>query len=94
VDEDPDGDLVNYELNIRFPGQYADAETGLHYNYFRNYDSRIGRYIESDPIGLRGGPSTFAYVLNNPIAGFDNFGLETYSGFSQPLETELRQAVI
>jgi RHS repeat-associated protein len=37
------------------PGQYYDVETGKHYNYFRDYDPSIGLYVESDPIGLRGG---------------------------------------
>jgi RHS repeat-associated protein len=41
--------------NLRLPGQYYDAETGLHYNYFRDYDPGVGRYVESDPIGLQGG---------------------------------------
>jgi len=63
-------------LNLRFPGQYFDQETGLHYNYFRDYEAGTGRYIESDPIGLYGGPTTYGYVLGNPLGGIDPRGLE------------------
>jgi len=61
-------------LNLRFPGQYFDAETGLNYNYFRDYEPGTGRYVESDPIGLRGGDATYAYVGANPLASYDPFG--------------------
>jgi uncharacterized protein RhaS with RHS repeats len=51
------------------------VETGKHYNYFRDYDPSIGRYVQSDPIGLRGGPNTFGYVAGRPLQFSDPFGL-------------------
>ncbi|MCX6041007.1 MAG: hypothetical protein NTV69_07725 [Caldilinea sp.] len=71
----PDGDAFTYTLNLRYPGQYFDAESGLHYNYFRDYEPATGRYIESDPIGLAGGASTYGYVLGNPLGSRDTNGL-------------------
>ena len=61
----------------RFPGQQFDPNTTLHYNYFRDYDPATGRYIEADPIGLRGGPNLYAYVDGNPVSQVDPLGLET-----------------
>lgn len=78
-DNDPFGSLAptgTIAYNPRFPGQYYDVETGLFYNYFRDYDPQTGRYVESDPIGLFGGSySTYSYVSDNPLWYFDNFGL-------------------
>ena len=70
--------LGAFNYNLRFPGQYYDKETGNHYNYFRdNYNPKIGRYMQSDPIGLAGGSfSTYAYVGGNPIRRIDPFGLD------------------
>ncbi|HZM33818.1 MAG TPA: RHS repeat-associated core domain-containing protein [Burkholderiales bacterium] len=75
ADENPSG-LGAFDLPLRLPGQYFDKETNLHYNYFRDYDPSIGRYVESDPIGLEGGLNTYAYGLASPIANIDPIGLE------------------
>ncbi|MDX3614880.1 putative T7SS-secreted protein [Streptomyces europaeiscabiei] len=59
---------------LRFPGQYYDPETGLHYNYFRHYDPETGRYTSPDPLGLAPAPNPVAYV-DNPHSGCDPLGL-------------------
>lgn len=73
---DPDGDGVAFELALRFPGQQATAASGLFYNYQREYDPAVGRYSQSDPIGLAAGPNTFGYVMGNPMSWIDPEGLE------------------
>ena len=80
-----------YVLNLRFAGQYFDAETGTSYNYFRNYESATGRYAQSDPMGLMGGMSTYAYAGNNPLVYTDPTGTTIWhvgifvAGFDSPI---------
>jgi len=61
--------------NVILPGQYYDAETGLSYNYMRDYDPATGRYVESDPIGLNGGINPYRYAYDSPLEYLDDFGL-------------------
>jgi RHS repeat-associated protein len=74
-DEDPDGNAQLFEYNPRFPGQYFDKETGLHYNYFRYYEPETGRYLTPDPIGLAGGLNLYGYTLQNSMSFTDSDGL-------------------
>ncbi|WP_345786052.1 RHS repeat-associated core domain-containing protein [Dyella sp.] len=64
-----------YALNLRFPGQYFDSETGRVYNVNRYYDPYVGRFVQSDPTGLHGGLNTYAYVANRPLNSLDYLGL-------------------
>jgi RHS repeat-associated protein len=83
ADENPNGaNSVNgaaaaFTYNLRFPGQYFDKETNTNYNYFRDYDPTTGRYVQSDPIGLKGGINTFGYVTQQPTRYIDPEGLRT-----------------
>ncbi|MGD9582227.1 MAG: RHS repeat-associated core domain-containing protein [Lysobacterales bacterium] len=91
ANQDPDGDRKAFPFNLRFPGQQYDPETGLHYNYFRDYEPGVGRYVESDPIGLDGGDNTFLYVFADPLAYFDPHGLDGGNFYTDPnLRMELR----
>jgi RHS repeat-associated protein len=66
---------TGYVLNLRFPGQYYDVESGLVHNGFRDYCAACGRYVQSDPIGQAGGVSTYAYVSGDPLMYTDPYGL-------------------
>jgi RHS repeat-associated protein len=72
--------LGSYDLAMRFPGQYHDAESGLNYNVHRDYNPASGRYVESDPIGLIGGINTYAYASNSPIERYDLLGNVDWRG--------------
>lgn len=97
--EDPDGDGTMVRYNLRFPGQFYDVESGLHYNINRYYDPRTGRYPQFDPIGLAGGINGYGYANQNPLTYTDPLGLTSivfdpvahtqtiYDGAGEPVGT-------
>jgi RHS repeat-associated protein len=81
---DPGNTGATFDLPLRLPGQYADKETNLNYNYFRSYDSAIGRYVQSDPIGLSGGLNSYSYV--DSVGKLPHLNLNPYAyASSNPL---------
>lgn len=73
--QDVDGDGTQLTLNLRFPGQYYDPESGLHYNLNRYYSPKLARYLTPDPIGLAGGVNNYQYGLGSPLMQVDPLGL-------------------
>jgi RHS repeat-associated protein len=71
---DPDADGTSVATPVRFPGQWSDFATGLHYNFYRDYDPQTGRYLEPDPIGQFGGANLFMYARDNPLLFTDPSG--------------------
>ena len=67
-------------FNLRYPGQYFDVESGLHYNLNRSYSATLGRYTQSYPFDLQGGWNRFGYVGGNPLSHIDPTGLVKWAG--------------
>ncbi|NJD87713.1 MAG: RHS repeat protein [Betaproteobacteria bacterium] len=104
--ESPEG-LAPFTLNLRFPGQYFDRETGLHQNSQREYAPFVGQYTQTDPIGIAAGPNPLSYVNNTPLSRTDSLGLwacsseqyadlyfDTFLGFNETLADEGLRSVL
>ncbi len=89
VAEDPDQDGALQAFDLRFPGQRHDSASDLNYNYHRDYDAATGRYVESDPVGMAAGSSTYGYVGGMPLNAYDPRGLTAIRG-SLPAPGERR----
>ncbi len=87
-DVSPSGSLA---YDLRFPGQIYDGQGGLLQNWNRDYDPAVGRYVESDPIGLDGGINTYAYASSNPIGRIDPSG--TFSIDPETIEIAVERAL-
>ncbi|MFW5444029.1 MAG: RHS repeat-associated core domain-containing protein [Methylococcaceae bacterium] len=74
--EDPDGDRDTFHYNLRFPGQYYDKETQIHYNFNRYYDPTAGRYLRADSTGFTNRANIYVYAINNPLKFSDTSGRE------------------
>ena len=83
--QDPNGTGNQFVFNLGMSSQYWDIETATFYNYYRDYDPAVGRYLQSDPVGLAGGQvSTYSYVNGNPIGKTDPDGLQIAVGITPP----------
>ncbi|MCZ8319903.1 MAG: RHS repeat-associated core domain-containing protein, partial [Silanimonas sp.] len=91
--QNPDGDTTSFTFNLRFAGQYRDSESGWYYNVHRYYDPATGRYLESDPIGLGGGISTYGYSASTPLVANDPLGLACNAQGCWVTPTELAYAL-
>jgi RHS repeat-associated protein len=85
-------DIETVKNNLRFPGQYFDYETGLHYNWHRFYDPETGRYISADPIGMDGGMNLYNYVGGDPVNLTDPEGLQEQTQIRGPIRGPITKA--
>jgi RHS repeat-associated protein len=80
--------------NLRLGGQFLDAESELHYNWFRYYDPKTGRYLREDPVGFIGGTNYYLYVSNNPIIYVDSTGLIKSGSFNAGKCKEVGRVIV